>query len=187
MSKVSKKRELVAIAGISLAVAMLAMAGCGVIPTQSTDVTVTVGAPTPVTTPTPAPSPTSAPTGVRSDVSSMGQYVFLVECQPGVAEPAHIPGQPFSLPANCDRFKVTATPKQADGKTDAVNHGNNISWGSECAALFTVTEDPNNRLFNRIFTPIVPRRTGQSCEQSVTLVDPEGKSFVSRRTYIVGQ
>jgi hypothetical protein len=133
----------------------------------------------------PSPSPSASPSvpgpvsGV-SDVASMAIFVFGYSCATGVPQPQHSPG---IIEPGCDEAALTATPKQADGKTDAVNHGNNITWsvvGDENA--LRVFPDPANVLFNRKVAVIAPRRPGASVTLTAVLLAPDGKRFEASKT-----
>jgi hypothetical protein len=177
----------------ALAFALLLMAAVAILPAcfdRSTGPTVIVtqdqnhnnnASPAP---PSPSPSVSPGATNGVSDVASMAIFVFGYDCAAGVPEPNHSAGV---IVAGCREAALTATPKQADGKTDAVLHGNNIAWSvtGDTNAL-SVREDPANPLFNRKVGVIDPRRAGASVTVTAVLLAPDGKRFEASKTITIG-
>lgn len=151
----------------------------------------TINEPDPVASPSPAPSPSPSPSAspspaAASDVASMIVLVYGYTCSGGVS-PNHAAG---IIPAECSAAQLTATPKKADG-SDAVNHGNNITWTVSPAPDGNfpgqVVPQVNNPLFNREVNAkdASGKRVPGSVIVTANLIDPAGKAFTASKVVTV--
>lgn len=171
------KRFNVAVSFLALVVALAAGAACNFNWNQN--------APSPIPSASPSPSPSASPTSgpQTSDVASMAIFAYGFRCAPGTPEPSHFEA---IIPPACTEVALTATPKQTDGKTDAKQHGQNLSWDFDVSPLnaATVVAGPENLVFNRTVKVATPRVPG-SVVFTAKLVAPDGNVHVATKTVTI--